>query len=76
VPDVVTKKTVFKWQEVIIKIVFNFKYKNQSVAAGLIQLQHHFYDAATMQVCNKTSLLKIPILYLTTLYLILDHSIK
>jgi isocitrate dehydrogenase len=75
VPYVVTKKTVFKWQEGfwnIMKEVFDSHYKDQYVAAGLIpdgKLQHLISDAATMQVCNKTSLQKNPILYLTTVYL-------
>lgn len=58
VPYVVTKKTVFKWQEsfwLIMKDVFDKKYKEKFVAKGLLakcggELQHLISDNATMQV--------------------------
>lgn len=58
VPYVVTKKTVFKWQESfwqIHKEVFDKHYKEQYLAAGLLEktrgeLQHLISDAATMQI--------------------------
>eukprot|EP00998_Keelungia_sp_KM082_P007414 NODE_360_length_2043_cov_66.006263_g353_i0.p1 GENE.NODE_360_length_2043_cov_66.006263_g353_i0~~NODE_360_length_2043_cov_66.006263_g353_i0.p1 ORF type:complete len:411 (+),score=75.05 NODE_360_length_2043_cov_66.006263_g353_i0:94-1326(+) len=58
VPYVVTKKTVFKWQEGfwrIMKEVFDTKYKQAYLAAGLLdqcggELQHLISDAATMQI--------------------------
>lgn len=57
VPYVVTKKTVFKWQEGFwtkMKEVFDAHYKEKFQAAGLVpdgKLQHLISDAATMQVC-------------------------
>ena len=59
VPYVVTKKTVFKWQEgfwLIMLDVFNKDYKDAYNKAGLLdscggELQHLISDAATMQVC-------------------------
>lgn len=61
-PYVVTKKTVFKWQEtfwVIMADVFNAEYKDQYVKAGLLdscggELQHLISDAATMQIIRWT----------------------
>ena len=58
VPYVVTKKTVFKWQEgfwVTMKEVFDESYKQQYLDAGLLdscdgELQHLISDAATMQI--------------------------
>jgi len=56
VPYVVTKKTVFKWQEGfwrIMKEVFDNKYKQKYMDSGLIpdgKLQHLISDAATMQI--------------------------
>lgn len=58
VPYVVTKKTVFKWQEgfwVTMKGVFDESYKQQYLDAGLLdscggELQHLISDAATMQI--------------------------
>lgn len=56
VPYVVTKKTVFKWQEGFwtkMKAVFDVHYKEKFVEAGLVpdgKLQHLISDAATMQV--------------------------
>jgi isocitrate dehydrogenase len=56
VPYVVTKKTVFKWQEgfwTIMKKVFDENYKEAYIASGLIpsgELQHLISDAATMQI--------------------------
>jgi hypothetical protein len=57
-PYVVTKKTVFKWQEgfwTIMKKIFDAEYKTKFVEAGLLgkcggELQHLISDAATMQV--------------------------
>lgn len=57
-PYVVTKKTVFKWQEgfwQIIERVFNEKYIGDFQKAGLLdktngKLQHLISDAATMQI--------------------------
>jgi isocitrate dehydrogenase len=60
VPMVVTKKTVFKWQEgfwVIMKRVFDDHYKQAYMDAGLIpdgELQHLISDAATMQIIRWT----------------------
>jgi len=56
-PYVVTKKTVFKWQEGFwqrMKQVFDAHYLDKFLAAGLLdncggQLQHLISDAATMQ---------------------------
>ena len=56
VPYVVTKKTVFKWQEGfwrIMKEVFDEHFLERFVAAGLLptgELQHLISDAATMQI--------------------------
>jgi isocitrate dehydrogenase len=58
VPYVVTKKTVFKWQEgfwEIMNKVFQQNYKGKFKAAGLLDgcggdLQHLISDAATMQI--------------------------
>jgi len=62
VPYVVTKKTVFKWQEgfwLIMKNVFDKHYKDKYLAAGLLdktggELQHLISDAATMQIIRWT----------------------
>eukprot|EP00928_Gymnodinium_smaydae_P078174 TRINITY_DN6187_c0_g2_i3.p1 TRINITY_DN6187_c0_g2~~TRINITY_DN6187_c0_g2_i3.p1 ORF type:complete len:532 (-),score=167.81 TRINITY_DN6187_c0_g2_i3:75-1610(-) len=62
VPYVVTKKTVFKWQEgfwVTMQRVFNEEYKQQFLEAGLLdgcggELQHLISDAATMQILRWT----------------------
>jgi len=60
VPYVVTKKTVFKWQEgfwTIMKRVFDETYKQQYIDAGLIpdgNLKHLISDAATMQIIRWT----------------------
>merc|ERR1719183_1344223 len=59
IPYVVTKKTVFKWQEgfwVIMKNVFDENYKTQFVEKGLVQgeLQHLISDAASMQIIRWT----------------------
>jgi len=62
VPYVVTKKTVFKWQEgfwVAMKTVFDADYKEQYLAAGLLKstggdLCHLISDAATMQIIRWT----------------------
>jgi len=61
-PYVVTKKTVFKWQEgfwVKMKKVFDEEYKEKFLAAGLLdncrgELQHLISDAATMQIIRWT----------------------
>uniref|UniRef100_A0A7S1T203 EF-hand domain-containing protein n=1 Tax=Tetraselmis chuii TaxID=63592 RepID=A0A7S1T203_9CHLO len=61
-PYVVTKKTVFKWQEsfwVAMKEVFDRHYKAKFEAAGLLDrsggtLQHLISDAATMQIIRWT----------------------
>ena len=58
VPYVVTKKTVFKWQEgfwTIMQGVFNEHYKEKFLEKGLLkncggELQHLISDAATMQI--------------------------
>ncbi|GAX80904.1 hypothetical protein CEUSTIGMA_g8339.t1 [Chlamydomonas eustigma] len=58
VPYVVTKKTVFKWQESfwqIHKEIFDKDYKKKFLEAGLLEktrgeLQHLISDAATMQI--------------------------
>jgi isocitrate dehydrogenase len=60
VPYVVTKKTVFKWQEGFwekMKTVFDANYKEQYLAAGLLngvggELPHLISDAATMKIVN------------------------
>jgi len=62
VPYVVTKKTVFKWQEGFwqkMKSVFDAEYKEKYLAAGLLDkcggdLQHLISDAATMQIIRWT----------------------
>jgi len=62
VPYVVTKKTVFKWQEgfwLIMLDVFNKDYKDAYNKAGLLdscggELQHLISDAATMQIIRWT----------------------
>mmetsp|Transcript_113936 Transcript_113936/g.329088 ORF Transcript_113936/g.329088 Transcript_113936/m.329088 type:complete len:529 (-) Transcript_113936:97-1683(-) len=62
VPYVVTKKTVFKWQEGFwqkMKKVFDAEYKEKFQAAGLLkntggELQHLISDAATMQIIRWT----------------------
>jgi isocitrate dehydrogenase len=62
VPYVVTKKTVFKWQEgfwTIMKDVFDRDYKDKYISAGLLdqcggELQHLISDAATMQIIRWT----------------------
>jgi len=61
-PYVVTKKTVFKWQESfweIMKDVFDKHYKADFVKAGLLarcgnELPHLISDAATMQIIRWT----------------------
>jgi isocitrate dehydrogenase len=61
-PYVVTKKTVFKWQEgfwATMKAVFDADYKEDYLKAGLLQrcggdLQHLISDAATMQLIRWT----------------------
>ncbi len=61
-PYVVTKKTVFKWQEgfwASMKEVFEEHYKQQFLDAGLLErsggdLQHLISDAATMQLIRWT----------------------
>lgn len=62
VPYVVTKKTVFKWQEgfwAIHKKVFDENYKEKFAVKGLLDgtggdLQHLISDAATMQIIRWT----------------------
>lgn len=62
VPYVVTKKTVFKWQEGFwqrMKQVFDEHYREDFLAAGLLdncggELQHLISDAATMQIIRWT----------------------
>lgn len=57
-PYVVTKKTVFKWQEEFwkrMKDVFDVHYKKKFINAGLLdncrgELQHFLSDVATMQL--------------------------
>jgi len=61
-PYIVTKKTVFKWQEGFwetMKTVFEADYKEDFVEAGLLKrsggdLQHLISDAATMQLIRWT----------------------
>jgi len=59
-PYVVTKKTVFKWQEgfwVAMKDVFDADYKDKFIQKGLLpggELQHLISDAATMQIIRWT----------------------
>ena len=60
VPYVVTKKTVFKWQEgfwAAMKKVFDAEFKAKYTAAGLLdgvggELPHLISDAATMQILS------------------------
>jgi len=60
VPYVVTKKTVFKWQEgfwTIMKAVFDASYKQRFIDSGLVpdgNLKHLISDAATMQIIRWT----------------------
>jgi len=62
VPYVVTKKTVFKWQEGFwqkMKKVFDAEYKDKYLKAGLLdkcggELIHLISDAATMQIIRWT----------------------
>jgi len=60
VPYVVTKKTVFKWQEPFwtsMKQVFDEHYREEYIAKNLIpdgKLQHLISDAATMQIIRWT----------------------
>jgi isocitrate dehydrogenase len=60
IPYVVTKKTVFKWQEpfwIAMKEVFDEHYKQQYIDADLLpggELQHLISDAATMQIIRWT----------------------
>jgi isocitrate dehydrogenase len=59
-PYVVTKKTVFKWQEDfwrIMKEVFDTKYKQKFLDANLLpkkELEHMISDNATMQIIKWT----------------------
>lgn len=61
-PYVVTKKTVFKWQEgfwATMKEIFDSDYKQAFAGAGLLEkcggeLQHLISDAATMQLIRWT----------------------
>lgn len=61
-PYIVTKKTVFKWQEgfwATMKQVFDEEYKEQFASKGLLErcggnLQHLISDAATMQLIRWT----------------------
>jgi len=61
VPYVVTKKTVFKWQEGfwrIMKEVFDQHYKHDYLSRGLLpdgDLQHVISDAATMHIIRWNS---------------------
>jgi isocitrate dehydrogenase len=62
VPCVVTKKTVFKWQESFyrkMKEVYDAKFKDAFVGAGIVsssksELQHYLSDVATMQLIRWT----------------------
>jgi len=60
IPYVVTKKTVFKWQEgfwLKMKDVFDEHYKEKFIADELLpggELQHLISDAATMQIIRWT----------------------
>lgn len=62
VPCVVTKKTVFKWQEtfyVKMKQVYDAHFKAEFVRAGIVsssksELQHYLSDVATMQLIRWT----------------------
>mmetsp|Transcript_4779 Transcript_4779/g.8496 ORF Transcript_4779/g.8496 Transcript_4779/m.8496 type:complete len:541 (+) Transcript_4779:300-1922(+) len=61
-PYIVTKKTVFKWQEgfwTTMKEVFDSEYKEEFLKEGLLErsggdLQHLISDAATMQLIRWT----------------------
>lgn len=61
-PYIVTKKTVFKWQEgfwSVMKEIFDNEYKEQFEKEGLLErsngdLQHLISDAATMQLIRWT----------------------
>lgn len=61
-PYIVTKKTVFKWQEgfwITMKEIFDAEYKDAFTKAGLLDrsggdLQHLISDAATMQLIRWT----------------------
>lgn len=61
-PYIVTKKTVFKWQEgfwATMKRVFDAEYKDEFLKKGLLkrsggELQHLISDAATMQLIRWT----------------------
>jgi len=61
-PYIVTKKTVFKWQEgfwATMKKIFDEEYKEEFLKAGLLdrsggELQHLISDAATMQLIRWT----------------------
>jgi len=61
-PYIVTKKTVFKWQEgfwATMKEIFDKEYKEEFLKAGLLErsggdLQHLISDAATMQLIRWT----------------------
>lgn len=61
-PYIVTKKTVFKWQEgfwATMKEIFDAEYKEAFLKAGLLkkcggELQHLISDAATMQLIRWT----------------------
>jgi len=61
-PYIVTKKTVFKWQEgfwATMKEIFDKEYKEDFLKAGLLErsggeLQHLISDAATMQLIRWT----------------------
>ena len=61
-PYIVTKKTVFKWQEgfwATMKEIFDAEYKTKFEEAGLLErsggkLQHLISDAATMQLIRWT----------------------
>jgi isocitrate dehydrogenase len=61
-PYIVTKKTVFKWQEGFwstMKQIFDTHYKEQFLTKGLLErsngdLQHLISDAATMQLIRWT----------------------
>jgi isocitrate dehydrogenase len=61
-PYIVTKKTVFKWQEgfwQVMKEIFDKEYKSKFLEAGLLQksnneLTHLISDAATMQLIRWT----------------------
>lgn len=59
-PMVVTKKTVFKWQEsfwTIMKKVYDEHYKEKFQAAGIVKddLTHLISDAASMQILRWTN---------------------